>query len=151
MEIYRQFRTFDAIKFEFRIQRCIMDHITKFRRDRFKTSRGCCNNKTDHWYFKTIQHSLCDCGTNYSFGPCEYWFCRNTLSMGIDPTIRTLSLHNDCSKSTILEMRKVVMIDEVRCLYNKLRIIEPELTADCIRYITLSELIKISLNIVYQS
>ncbi len=103
----------------------------------------CCGGMEDHWKFISfMEHTLCECSAYYSkYSDYHYIFCNTTKDLyvgNLSPQHR--SCHNPCPKNTLLLKRKEAIIVEIRCLYNKLRIVEDDLTTDCIRYIILREI-----------
>ncbi len=100
----------------------------------------CCNIIEGHWTFIADDHTTCDCTKPFTREAyMNYYFCENSFELRCW-NIGNVSSHNKCSKNILLSKRKEVIIDEIRCLYNKLRIIENDITTDCIRYIILGEI-----------
>ncbi len=102
------------------------------------------NISMEHWYFKVEEHTRCTCGHEFMGTNGEYFFCgaRQCLYFKIpgDYINWRESGHSSCAMSLILTNCRRIVIDEVRCLYDKLQIIEAHLSKDCIRYIVLSYL-----------
>ncbi len=116
-----------------------MTEINNFKRYIPKKVPLCCNIIEGHWTFSVNEHISCICRKRFDGANIEYYFCENNLGLFYDITWR-VSVHNKCPKNILLSKRREAIIDEIRCLYNKLRIVEDDLTTDCIRYIILREI-----------
>ncbi len=115
--------------------------ISRWKSDTFKPN--CCTQKTDHWCVTVGPGMLCEC--NLQITPYKSWYiyCNNKPSLYLcynNVNGWCQSSHSLCSQQLIKKHRNAFIIDEIRELYNKLRLIEHELTTDCIRYIILAEL-----------
>lgn len=128
-----------------------MQGLVGFRRFIDLPQRLCkCSNVVNsplspHWYFKVDEHTRCDCGSEF-IGSCgEYFFCNATryLCFKVYGTnskhvVWRESGHSLCALDLILTARRQCIIDELRYLYDKLRIVECHLGKDCIRHIILN-------------
>ncbi len=118
--------------------------------DLFKISRWssaaimpkCCDQKTDHWCIKVGPKTLCGCGERFTDDYYQYMYCNNKPSLYLSASSNYWyeSSHRLCSRDMMLYYRTKCVIAETRELYNKLRLIEYDLTIDCVRYIVLAEL-----------
>ncbi len=118
-----------------------MDRLSNFERSNRVTK--CCDLKKNKWQF--IVNIKCMYARDQNVIPSHstntYVYCASDskLYCTADNGKLFVSGHNGCINHLADKYRKQFLIDEIRELYNKLRIIEPELTADCIRYIVLAE------------
>lgn len=116
-----------------------MGEIMNFRRYFGESVPKCCSTNNHHWQFDVDRAARCECGVVFTCNISHnYVFCSNSHKIFcLTSNILGSSCHMKCPKNNIIKQCNRIIAEEIRCLYDKLRIITNYINSDCIRHTTI--------------